>query len=84
MNTSWRIPTDVGKQDLTLTQSSYDRVLSSLDSDRDGADEKYELIRRKVVKFFECRVDYPEDDAGVVDGLTLGTACANHRAPGLS
>jgi RNA polymerase sigma factor (sigma-70 family) len=48
----------------SLTQGSFERLLLSLDPDRDRAGEQYELIRRKLVKFFECRASpSPEDDA---------------------
>jgi DNA-directed RNA polymerase specialized sigma24 family protein len=47
-----------------LTRTSFDRLLSSLDPDREHAGERYELVRRKLVKFFECRGSLaPEDDA---------------------
>jgi DNA-directed RNA polymerase specialized sigma24 family protein len=48
----------------TLTASALDHLLQALDADRDQAGEKYEVIRRKLVKFFECRASpQPEDDA---------------------
>jgi DNA-directed RNA polymerase specialized sigma24 family protein len=47
-----------------LTGSSFDRLLLLLDADRDRAGEQYELLRRKLVKFFECRRSpTAEDDA---------------------
>src|SRR5687767_5350475 len=47
-----------------LTESSFQRLLASLDPDRDRAGERYELVRRKLVKFFECRASATsEDDA---------------------
>jgi DNA-directed RNA polymerase specialized sigma24 family protein len=48
----------------TLTASAFDHLLRALDADRDRAGERYELIRRKLLKFFECRASpNPEDDA---------------------
>ena len=48
----------------TLTQSAFDRLLASLDADREQAGEKYERIRQKLVKFFECRgAPSPDDEA---------------------
>ena len=56
--------TTVRRTAAALTQSSFDRLLFSLDPDRDRAGEQYEVIRRKLVKFFECRTSpNPEDDA---------------------
>ena len=48
----------------TLTQDAFERLLASLDADREQAGEKYERIRQKLVKFFECRATpSPEDEA---------------------
>jgi DNA-directed RNA polymerase specialized sigma24 family protein len=38
---------------VSLTSSSFDRLLSSLSSDREHAGESYVRIRKKLVKFFE-------------------------------
>jgi RNA polymerase sigma factor (sigma-70 family) len=38
-----------------LTKESLERLLAALDKDRERAGEKYELLRRKLVKFFEWR-----------------------------
>lgn len=47
-----------------LTQSAFDRLLAALDADREQAGEKYERIRQKLVKFFECRdAPSPDDEA---------------------
>lgn len=47
-----------------LTQSSFGLLLASLDADRERAGERYEVIRQKLMKFFECRASSsPEDDA---------------------
>jgi DNA-directed RNA polymerase specialized sigma24 family protein len=37
-------------------------LLARLDPDRDQAGEKYEDLRRKLVKFFECNGCYPAED----------------------
>ena len=48
----------------TLTREALDRFLLCLDADRHLAGEKYLLIRRKLVKFFEWRgAGFPEDQA---------------------
>ena len=38
-----------------LTQTGFDRLLASLDADRETAGEKYLLLRRNLVRFFEVR-----------------------------
>jgi DNA-directed RNA polymerase specialized sigma24 family protein len=38
-----------------LTQQAFDSLLAKLDADRDGAGRKYEVIRGRLVKFFEVR-----------------------------
>jgi RNA polymerase sigma factor (sigma-70 family) len=38
-----------------LTKAAFDRLLSALDSDRDAASDKYLLVRRNLVRFFEGR-----------------------------
>jgi RNA polymerase sigma factor (sigma-70 family) len=43
------------KKNWVLTQEAFDRLLTNLDADRDTAAEKYEVIRLKLVKFFEWR-----------------------------
>jgi DNA-directed RNA polymerase specialized sigma24 family protein len=51
----------------TLTASSFDLLLASLDAnDRSVAAEKYELLRIKLVKCFTWRKNCPESEA---DGL---------------
>jgi len=45
----------------TLDGQSFDRLLGLLDSDRDRAGERYELIRTQLVRIFEWRgCPYPE------------------------
>ncbi len=46
----------------TLSQSSFDRFLANLDSDRDRAGQKYEVLRVRLVKFFEWRACRFADD----------------------
>jgi DNA-directed RNA polymerase specialized sigma24 family protein len=43
------------KKDWIVTQSAFDRLLSELDPERERAGEKYELIRQKLLKFFQWR-----------------------------
>jgi RNA polymerase sigma factor (sigma-70 family) len=46
----------------TLTAESFARLLACLDSDRDTAGEKYEALRRTLIRFFEWRgAPFPED-----------------------
>ena len=59
-------PSDYGspRKRWTLTKEAFDRLLVALDSDQDRASEKYILIRRNLVRFFEgrgCR--FAEDHA---------------------
>ena len=52
------------KPEWVLTQNSFDQLLACLDTDRERAGEKYENMRRGLVKFFEWRgSDHPEDYA---------------------
>jgi RNA polymerase sigma factor (sigma-70 family) len=52
------------KKDWVLTPSALDKLLSHLDSDRDVAGRKYENMRRKLIKYFECRgCVFPEEQA---------------------
>jgi DNA-directed RNA polymerase specialized sigma24 family protein len=39
----------------TLTQESFDALLTWLDQDRDRAGQKYEEVRRRLIKIFTCR-----------------------------
>lgn len=50
------------KKDWTLTQQAFDKLLARLDDDRTLAGEKYEIIRAKIVKFFEWRGCFNTDD----------------------
>lgn len=43
------------KKDWVLTGESFDLLLAWLDSDRELAGEKYEQIRRGLIKIFVCR-----------------------------
>lgn len=38
-----------------LTQTGFDKLLSTLDADRDAAGAKYEALRVRLIKFFEWR-----------------------------
>lgn len=50
--------------DWVLTGDAFNRFLSCLDSDMERAGEKYELIRRKLVKYFDWRgAHFPEECA---------------------
>jgi DNA-directed RNA polymerase specialized sigma24 family protein len=43
------------KKNWELSQEDFDRLLAWLDNDRERAGEKYEEIRRKLIKMFACR-----------------------------
>jgi RNA polymerase sigma factor (sigma-70 family) len=51
----------VAKPKWQLTQEAFDRFLSALDENRDVAGEKYLLIRRNLVRFFEGRGFYESE-----------------------
>ena len=45
-----------------LTQDAFNLLLAQLDADRHEAGKKYEVLRRKLIKFFEWRgCSFPED-----------------------
>lgn len=43
------------KHERPVTQAAFDSLLSWLDPDRELAAEKYEQIRRRLIKLFNCR-----------------------------
>src|SRR5436309_13251327 len=43
------------KKDWILTKEAFERLLDSLDANRERAGEKYENVRRKLIEFFEAR-----------------------------
>ncbi len=47
---------------MSLTPEGFDRFLSALSADRDAAGEQYELIRLKLVIYFEGRLCEMPDD----------------------
>lgn len=50
-----------------LTQGGFDKLLATLDADREQAGAKYESLRRRLVKFFEWRnSERPEELADTV------------------
>ena len=52
------------KKDRELTREAFDLLLARLDPDRDRAGEKYEAVRRKLLKFLAWwGSDFPEDHA---------------------
>lgn len=52
------------KKKWALTQEAFDRLLASLDANREEAGQKYEQIRLKLIKYFEWRgVAFPEGKA---------------------
>lgn len=52
------------KKDWILTKEAFDRLLTSLDANRELAGQKYEIVRGKLVEFFEARGSHsPASDA---------------------
>lgn len=52
------------KQKWSLTPDAFEKLLNSFSPDRDEAGAQYELIHRKLVRFFEWRaIDSPNDYA---------------------
>lgn len=52
------------KKDWILTKKAFDRLLTSLDANRELAGQKYENVRRKLIEFFEARGSHsPASDA---------------------
>jgi RNA polymerase sigma factor (sigma-70 family) len=50
------------KKTWVLTPNAFEKLLLSLDSDRERAAEKYEIIRQKLITFFSCnRCHSPEE-----------------------
>lgn len=50
------------KKDWKLTQEAFDRLLASLDPNRDLAGQKYETARRRLIEFFEARGSHAPSD----------------------
>ena len=50
-----------GKTSWTLTPEAFEKFLAALSPDRDEAGVQYEIIRRKLVRFFEWRNVEPAD-----------------------
>lgn len=50
-----------------LNKAAFDKLLAHLDADRERAGERYEIIRLKLVRFFEWRGSvFPDDQADEV------------------
>ncbi len=45
-----------------LTQEAFERLLAWLDADRERAGEKYEEVRRRLIKIFTCRGCHEAED----------------------
>jgi len=58
------------KKNWGLTQEAFDKLLASLDYDRELAAEKYEVIRCKLSRFFQWR-DCPSPDDHADDVLNI-------------
>lgn len=54
------------KHEWVMTQEAFDRLLASLDADREQAGQKYVRLRLKLVKYFEWhRAAFPDREADV-------------------
>jgi DNA-directed RNA polymerase specialized sigma24 family protein len=52
------------KKEWVLTKEAFDRLLASLDADREQAAQKYERVRHKMIKYFEWRgASFPDREA---------------------
>ena len=64
--TTWDIVNPDGstsrKKSWVLTHEGLDKLLACLDGDRERAASKYEIIRRKLIKYFECRGCFSPED----------------------
>jgi hypothetical protein len=75
----WRGPGEArGKRDKMLSQDAFDCLLDYLSPDRHRAGEAYEMIRAKLIKFFEARgcslsTEYTDETINrVADNLQRG------------
>ncbi|HEV2764423.1 MAG TPA: hypothetical protein VGV38_15700 [Pyrinomonadaceae bacterium] len=50
------------RKDWSLTQESFDRLLAWLSPERENAGQRYEEIRRSLIKIFTCRSCYEPED----------------------
>ncbi len=56
-----------------LTRKGFDSFLLKLDPDRDAAGRKYELLREKLISYFDWRnCQFPEDHADEALGRVIG------------
>ncbi len=64
------------KQESPLTQAAFDSLLAWLDPDRDQAGKKYEYIRRRLIKIFDCRGRHDAEDLAdeTINRVTLKAA----------
>lgn len=61
------------KHERQVTPADFDSLLSWLDPDRDSAAEKYEQIRRRLIKLFTCRGRHDAEDLAdeTIDRVTF-------------
>jgi DNA-directed RNA polymerase specialized sigma24 family protein len=50
------------KKDWALTEEAFERLLVSLDPNREQAGQIYETVRRKLIEFFEARGSHSPED----------------------
>ena len=64
------------KQESSLTQAAFDSLLAWLDPDRDQAGNKYEFIRRRLIKIFACRGRHDAEELAdeTINRVTLKAA----------
>ena len=60
------------KKDWILTEGAFVQLLSAFDADPDAAGRKYEIVRRKLMEFFESRGSEapPDHSDEVIDRVT--------------
>jgi DNA-directed RNA polymerase specialized sigma24 family protein len=49
-------------EEAKLIKNNFEQLLGWLDKDRDAAGQKYELIRRRLIKIFEARGCFPAEE----------------------
>jgi DNA-directed RNA polymerase specialized sigma24 family protein len=50
------------KKEWVLTRAAFDKMLACLSPSREQAASKYEILRRKLMKYFECRGCHSPED----------------------
>ena len=70
----------MNRNDQTLTREGFRQLLAALDADPAVAAEKYELLRRKLISFFQWRrASFPEDFADETLNVTTRRIAEGER-----